>query len=207
MRPYVVGVAGGTGSGKTTVARKIAESLPAEMVTILEHDSYYLDRDDLTYEQRCDLNFDHPDSLETSLLVTHVRALKAGQSVEVPMYDFKIHRRGPHTRTVTPTPIVVVEGILLFSDPPLREELDLKLFVDTDADIRVLRRVRRDMEHRGRTFESVREQYYKTVRPMHLQFVEPSKRWADLIIPEGGNNGVALDLITSKVRSILAARG
>ena len=207
MRPYVVGVAGGTGSGKTTVARKIAESLPAEMVTILEHDSYYLDRDDLTYEQRCDLNFDHPDSLETSLLVTHVRALKADQSVEVPMYDFKIHRRGPHTRTVTPTPIVVVEGILLFSDPPLREELDLKLFVDTDADIRVLRRVRRDMEHRGRTFESVREQYYKTVRPMHLQFVEPSKRWADLIIPEGGNNGVALDLITSKVRSILAARG
>ena len=207
MRPYVVGVAGGTGSGKTTVARKIAESLPAEMVTILEHDSYYLDRGDLTYEQRCELNFDHPDSLETSLLVTHVRALKAGQAIEVPMYDFKIHRRGPHTRTVSPTPIVVVEGILLFSDPPLRDELDLKLFVDTDPDIRVLRRVRRDMEHRGRTFESVREQYYKTVRPMHLQFVEPSKRWADLIIPEGGNNGVALDLITSKVRSVLAERG
>ncbi len=207
MRPYVVGVAGGTGSGKTTVARKIAESLPSEMVTILEHDSYYVDRGDLTYEQRCDLNFDHPDALETSLLVTHVRALKAGHAIEVPMYDFKIHRRGPHTRTVSPTPIVVVEGILLFSDAPLREELDLKLFVDTDADIRVLRRVRRDMEHRGRTFESVREQYYRTVRPMHLQFVEPSKRWADLIIPEGGNNGVALDLITSKVRSILAARG
>lgn len=204
MKPYVVGVAGGTGSGKTTIARKIAEALPSEAVTILEHDSYYLDRGDLTYEQRCALNFDHPDSLETSLLVEHVRALKRGQTIEVPMYDFKIHRRGPHTRRVAPTPVVVVEGILLFADTDLREELELKLFVDTDADIRVLRRVRRDMEHRGRTFESVRQQYYETVRPMHLQFVEPSKRWADLIIPEGGDNGVALDLITAKVRQVLA---
>ncbi len=206
MKPYVVGVAGGTGSGKTTVARKIADALPVEMVTILEHDSYYFDRGDLTYEERCNLNFDHPDALETSLLVSHVRALKAEQPVEIPMYDFKIHRRGPHTRRVAATPIVVVEGILLFSDAALRDELDLKLFVDTDADIRVLRRVRRDMEHRGRSFESVREQYKKTVRPMHLQFVEPSKRWADLIIPEGGDNGVALDLITAKVRAVLAAR-
>lgn len=206
-KPYVVGVAGGTGSGKTTIARRIADALPSEMVTILEHDAYYFDRGDLTYEERCELNFDHPDSLETTLLVEHVRALKAGRRIEVPMYDFKIHRRGPHTRRIDPTPIVVVEGILLFSDVPLREELDLKLFVDTDADIRVLRRVRRDMEHRGRSFESIREQYYKTVRPMHLQFVEPSKRWADLIIPEGGNNQVALDLITAKVRAVLAARG
>lgn len=207
MQPFVVGVAGGTGSGKTTVARKIAESLPADQVSILEHDAYYVDRGDLTYEERCQLNFDHPDSLETGLLVEHVRTLKSGRVVEAPMYDFKIHRRGPHTRRVVPTPVVVVEGILLFSYPELREVLDLKLFVDTDADIRVLRRVRRDMEQRGRTFESVREQYYKTVRPMHLQFVEPSKRWADVIIPEGGDNTVALDLITSKVRSVLAARG
>jgi len=207
MKPYIVGVAGGTGSGKTTIARKIAESLPSEMVTILEHDAYYLDRGELSYEERCALNFDHPDALETSLLVTHVRTLKRGERIEVPMYDFKIHRRGPHTRRVEPTPIVLVEGILLFSDEPLRTELDLKLFVDTDADIRVLRRVRRDMEHRGRSFESIREQYYRTVRPMHLQFVEPSKRWADLIIPEGGHNGVALDLITAKVRSVLASRG
>jgi uridine kinase len=205
MKPYVVGVAGGTGSGKTTIARRIAGSLPSETVTILEHDAYYYDRGDLTYDERCELNFDHPDSLETSLLVAHLGALKNGRTVELPMYDFKIHRRGPHTRRVEATPIVVVEGILLFSDPALRAELDLKLFVDTDADIRVLRRVRRDMEHRGRSFESIREQYYKTVRPMHLQFVEPSKRWADLIIPEGGDNGVALDLITAKVRAVLGA--
>lgn len=207
MQPFVVGVAGGTGSGKTTVARKIAGAVPAEMVTILEHDSYYLDRPELTYEERCQLNFDHPESLESSLLLHHVRELKAGRTVEVPMYDFKIHRRSPYTRRVEPTTIVVVEGILIFADPALREELDLKLFVDTDPDIRVLRRVRRDMEHRGRSFESVREQYYSTVRPMHLQFVEPSKRWADVIIPEGGDNHVALDLIVAKIQSVLAERG
>ena len=207
MQPFVVGVAGGTGSGKTTVARKIAGAVPAEMVTILEHDSYYLDRPELTYEERCQLNFDHPESLESSLLLQHVRELKQGRTVEVPMYDFKIHRRSPYTRRVEPTTIVVVEGILIFADPALREELDLKLFVDTDPDIRVLRRVRRDMEHRGRSFESVREQYYSTVRPMHLQFVEPSKRWADVIIPEGGDNHVALDLIVAKIQSVLAERG
>ncbi len=206
MLPFIVGVAGGTGSGKTTVARKIAEALPAEMVTILEHDSYYFDRGDLSYDERCLLNFDHPSSLETQLLVSHVHSLREGVAVEVPMYDFKIHRRGPSTRRIEPTPIVVVEGILLFSDASLRETLDLKLFVDTDADVRVLRRVRRDMEKRGRSFESVRDQYYKTVRPMHLQFVEPSKRWADVILPEGGDNSVGLDLIVSKVRSVLASR-
>jgi uridine kinase len=207
MKPFVVGVAGGTGSGKTTVARKIAGAVPAEMVTILEHDSYYVDRPDLAYESRCQLNFDHPDALESTLLLHHVRELKKGHVVEVPMYDFKIHRRSPYTRRVEPTAIVVVEGILIFSDPALRDELDLKLFVDTDADIRVLRRVRRDMEQRGRTFESVREQYYATVRPMHLQFVEPSKRWADVIIPEGGDNHVALDLIVAKIQTVLADRG
>jgi uridine kinase len=206
MIPYIVGVAGGTGSGKTTVARKIAEAAPAEMVSILEHDAYYVDRGDLTYEERCQLNFDHPESLETQLLVSHVKKLRAGEGVDAPMYDFKAHRRGPSTRRIEPTPIVVVEGILLFSDAPLREVLDLKIFVDTDADVRVLRRVRRDMEKRGRSFESVRDQYYKTVRPMHLQFVEPSKRWADVILPEGGNNTVGLDLIVSKVRSVLASR-
>ncbi len=207
MQPFLVGVAGGTGSGKTTVARKIAASVPAEMVTILEHDNYYLDREDLSYEERCVLNFDHPESLETSLLIHHVRELKANRTVEVPTYDFKNHRRSASTRRVDPPTIVVVEGILIFSDPELRDELDLKIFVDTDADIRVLRRVRRDMEQRGRTFESVREQYYGTVRPMHLQFVEPSKRWADVIIPEGGQNHVALDLIVAKIQSVLAARG
>jgi uridine kinase len=206
MQPFLVGVAGGTGSGKTTIARKIAEAVPAEHVTILEHDNYYVDRPDLTYEERCQLNFDHPESLETSLMIEHVRALKHGRGVEVPMYDFKIHRRSPYTRRVEASAILVVEGILIFADEELRRELDLKIFVDTDADIRVLRRVRRDMEHRGRSFESVREQYYKTVRPMHLQFVEPSKRWADVIIPEGGNNLVALDLIVAKIQSVLAER-
>lgn len=207
MQPFFVGVAGGTGSGKTTVARKIAGAVPADMVSILEHDNYYVDRPDLRYEERCLLNFDHPESLETSLLVEHVRELKKGSAVEIPQYDFKAHRRSQVTRKVAPTTIVVVEGILIFSDPHLRAELDLKLFVDTDADIRVLRRVRRDMEQRGRSFESVREQYYNTVRPMHLQFVEPSKRWADVIIPEGGDNHVALDLIVAKIQSVLASRG
>ena len=202
--PYVVGVAGGTGSGKTTVAHKVAEAVPADMVTILEHDGYYVDRSDLTYEQRCEVNFDHPQSLETSLLVEHVRALKAGRAIEAPTYDFKIHRRSPYTRRIEPTPIIVVEGILIFSDSDLRDAHDLKIFVDTDADIRVLRRIRRDIEQRGRTFDSVREQYYRTVRPMHLQFVEPSKRWADVIIPEGGKNLVGLDVIVAKLRAVAA---
>lgn len=205
MRPYVVGVAGGTGSGKTTVARKVVEGGGAH-VCVLEHDTYYRDRPDLSYEERCQLNFDHPESLETSLLLEHIRAIKRGEAVDAPTYDFKTHRRGDATRAVVPAPILVVEGILLFVDEAVRAELDLKLFVDTDADIRVLRRVRRDMEKRGRSFESVRQQYYDTVRPMHLQFVEPSKRWADVIIPEGGKNMVALDLILTKIRSEVLAR-
>ena len=205
MRPYVVGVAGGTGSGKTTVARKVVEGGGAD-VAVLEHDTYYRDRPDLTYDERCQLNFDHPESLETSLLLEHIRAIKRGETGHAPTYDFKTHRRGEERRVVTTSPILVVEGILLFVDREVRDELDLKIFVDTDADIRVLRRVRRDMEKRGRTFESVRQQYYDTVRPMHLQFVEPSKRWADVIIPEGGKNMVALDLILTKIRSEVLAR-
>lgn len=205
MKPYVIGVAGGTGSGKTTVARRIAEAGAAD-VAVLEFDSYYRDRPDLTYDERCQLNFDHPESLETELFVEHIRAIKHGDTVAAPTYDFKTHRRAAETRRVAPAPILVVEGILLFVDEALRRELDLKLFVDTDADIRVLRRVRRDMEKRGRSFESVRQQYYETVRPMHLQFVEPSKRWADVIIPEGGKNDVALDVILTKIRSEVAAR-
>lgn len=205
MKPFVVGVAGGTGSGKTTVARKIVEAGAGD-VTILEFDTYYRDRPDLTYDERCSLNFDHPESLETSLMLQHIRALKRGEWVETPTYDFKTHRRGEITRRVEASPILVVEGILLFVDKEVRDECDLKLFVDTDADIRVLRRVRRDMEKRGRTFESVRQQYYDSVRPMHLQFVEPSKRWADVIIPEGGRNMVALDLILTKIRSEVRSR-
>jgi uridine kinase len=198
-----IGIAGGTGSGKSTIARNIGAALPAaEMVTI-DHDSYYRDRPDLDYEARTQLNFDHPDALDTPLLIEHVKALRAGKTVEIPSYDFKTHRRLAETRTVEPCPVVIVEGILTFVDPELRSLLDIKVFVDTDADIRVFRRIRRDLSQRGRTFESVRDQYYKHVRPMHLEFVEPSKRWADLIIPEGGENRVALDLIIGKLRSVL----
>jgi uridine kinase len=203
--PFIIGVAGGTGSGKTTVAHRVARAAPAPSVTMIEYDSYYRDRPDLDESERAKLNFDHPDSLETSLLISHLLALKAGSNVEVPIYDFTTHRRKEETVTALPTPVIIVEGILTFVDDNLRDLFDLKIFVDTDADIRVFRRVRRDIEQRGRDFSSIREQYYKTVRPMHLMFVEPSKRWADVILPEGGQNEVALDLIIGKVRSVLGA--
>jgi len=199
----IVGIAGGTGSGKTTVARRIAAAIPTSAVTTIEHDAYYRDRSELSIEERSQVNYDHPEALETELLVEHIDRLRAGESVDVPIYDFMEHKRARESRRVSPTPIVIVEGILVFVDARLRDRLDMKLFVDTDADIRIFRRVRRDMEHRGRSFESVREQYYRTVRPMHLEFVEPSKRTADLIIPEGGNNAVAIDLIITKLRSLL----
>jgi uridine kinase len=203
MRMLIVGIAGGTGSGKTTVAKRIAAALPAPSVTMIEHDSYYRDRSELSIEERMQVNYDHPEALETELLVEHIDRLRAGETIDVPIYDFKGHKRAAESRRIAPTPIVIVEGILVFVDARLRDRLDMKLFVDTDSDIRIFRRVRRDMEHRGRTFESVREQYYKTVRPMHLEFVEPSKRTADLIIPEGGNNAVAIDLIITKLKSLL----
>ena len=197
----VIGIAGGTGSGKTTIAKKIAEAVLDEQVNRLEHDGYYKDRADLTYEQRCLLNFDHPSSLETELMVEHVRHLKDGQAVEVPGYDFTTHTRFPNTTSMTPKPILIVEGILVLAEPELRNLMDIRIFVDTAADIRVFRRIRRDIEQRGRSFSSIRDQYYKTVRPMHMQFVEPSKRWADLIVPEGGENRVALDVLIAKLQS------
>jgi len=207
MSATIVGIAGGSGSGKTTIARKIAELLPPEGVGIIEHDAYYRDRQDLKFDERCQLNFDHPESLETELLVEQLIALKAGHRVAVPCYDFKTHRRTDEPRWLEATPVIIVEGILTLVDARLRAELDIKIFVDTDPDIRIFRRIRRDIEQRGRTFESVREQYYRHVRPMHLQFVEPSKRRADLIIPEGGENRVALDLVVSKLRSIIDRSG
>jgi uridine kinase len=207
MKPLLIGIAGGTGSGKSTVARKIVEGLPADSVSIIDHDSYYRDHADLDAEARARLNYDHPDSLDNDLLVAHLEELRAARAVDVPVYDFKIHSRLPERRLVQPTRIVIVEGILVFVEERVRRLLDVKIFVDTDADIRVFRRIRRDIEQRGRTFQSIREQYYKTVRPMHLQFVEPSKRWADLIVPEGGENHIAVDLILGKLRHVLDGSG
>jgi uridine kinase len=205
MSALVIGIAGGTGSGKTTIARAVVSSLPEDRVATIEYDAYYRDRPDLSDEARAQLNFDHPDSLESELLVSHLRSLKEGRGVDVPIYDFKTHRRRTEIHRVDPKPVIVVEGILVFVEPAIRELLDIKVFVDTDADIRIFRRIRRDMEQRGRTFDSIRQQYYDTVRPMHVQFVEPSKRWADLIIPEGGNNRVALDLIVAKLKTVAGA--
>jgi uridine kinase len=203
MKPLLIGIAGGTGSGKSTVASKIAEGLPPTSVAIIDHDSYYRDHSNLDLESRSHLNYDHPDALDNELLVQHLEELRAGRAVDIPIYDFKTHGRSQERRHLDPTRIVIVEGILVFVEERVRRLLDVKVFVDTDADIRVFRRIRRDLEHRGRDFQSIREQYYKTVRPMHLQFVEPSKRWADLIIPEGGDNHVALDLILGKLRHVL----
>lgn len=202
MKPFLIGIAGGTGSGKSTIAAKITEGLPDGNSEIVDHDSYYRPHSDLRLEERELLNYDHPDALDNDLLVAHLDALRAGRGIDVPIYDFVTHGRKGETRRVEPTPVIIVEGILVFVDERIRERLDVKVFVDTDPDIRVFRRVRRDMEQRGRTFSQVREQYYKTVRPMHLQFVEPSKRWADIIIPEGGNNSVALDLIVGRLTHI-----
>jgi len=203
----VVGIAGATGSGKTTVARRLTEALPRGSVAFVQHDSYYRDRSDLSYEARSELNFDHPDSLETSLMVEHLQQLRAGKAVRIPIYDFTTHRRLPDMHRLEPGAVVVVEGILVLADPDLRAMLDIKVFVDTDADIRVFRRIRRDIEQRGRSFDSVRRQYYSTVRPMHQQFVEPSKRWADIIMPEGGHNQVALDLLVARLSTVIAAEG
>lgn len=199
----VIGIAGGSGSGKTTVADALATALPSGSVAILRHDSYYRDRPDLDLEERHRLNYDHPEALETPLLVQHIQHLKAGNPVAVPVYDFKTHRRMPDTDRLDPAPIIIVEGILVFVEEHLRRELDVKIFVDTESDIRAIRRIRRDMRERGRDFESVRNQYYETVRPMHLQFVEPSKRTADLIIPEGGENRVAIDVLVARLRAAL----
>ncbi len=208
MRPpsLFIGIAGGTGSGKSTIAKNLAGGLPFDAVVTIDHDAYYRDHSGLPFEQREKINYDHPDSLESELLVRHLDALRRGETIEVPQYDFTTHTRKKEMRRVAPAPVVIVEGILVFSDEALRSRLDVKIFVDTDADIRVFRRIRRDLEQRGRSFQSIRQQYYDTVRPMHLQFVEPSKRWADLIIPEGGDNRVALDLLLGKLRHVLSER-
>lgn len=201
--PVVFGVAGGTASGKTTVARTILQSVGASQIAYLPHDAYYKDRPDLTLAERAAVNYDHPNSLETKLLIKHIKNLLAGKSVNVPVYDFTNHRRTMETVLVEPSPIILVDGILIFTKRKLRDLMDIKIFVDTAADVRFIRRVQRDMTERGRTLESVIEQYMETVRPMHLKFVEPSKRFADVIIPNGGMNHVAIAMVVSRLEALL----
>ncbi len=205
-KPVVFGVAGGTASGKTTVARTILTAVGQSQIAYLPHDAYYKDRPDLSFAERAAVNYDHPNSLETKLLIHHIKQLLAGESVAVPVYDFTLHRRTEETVLVAPCPIILVDGILIFTRRKLRDLMDIKLFVDTDADVRFIRRLQRDMNERGRSLDSVIAQYLETVRPMHLKFVEPSKRFADVILPNGGMNEVAIAMVVSRLQALLAER-
>lgn len=195
----VIGIAGGTGSGKTTLMNRLIERFGAE-VSILSHDNYYKRHDELSYEQRCLLNYDEPDALETDLMARHLDRLRRGESIQCPVYDFTLHNRSDETVTIVPKKVIIVEGILIFTDKQLRELMDIRIFVDTDADVRLCRRIKRDVNKRGRTLESVLEQYQNTVKPMHEKYVEPSKKYADIVVPEGGKNLVALDLIMGRIK-------
>ncbi len=199
MDTLIIGIAGGSGSGKSTLTHLLSEQF-GSAVTVVNHDDYYKALDDMTYEERCKVNYDHPDAFDTPLLIEHLKLLKAGQPVACPVYDFTVHNRSGKTRTVAPSPVILVDGILILENRELRELFDIKLFVDTDADVRVLRRIRRDTRDRGRTLESVISQYLETVKPMHEAFVEPSKKYADIIIPAGGRNPVVLEVIENKIR-------
>ncbi len=201
--PLTIGIAGGSGSGKTTVAQEILGRVGPDRIAFLQHDSYYKDLSGLPPNQRAELNFDHPNSLQTDLLIEHIQCLRAGQPVQVPIYDFSTHSRTDRTFTVAARRVILVEGILIFVEPALRELFDIKVFVDTDPDIRFIRRLERDIAERGRTTEMVIKQYQATVRPMHLEFVEPSKRYADIIIPEGGFNTAALDMLAARIQTLL----
>ncbi|MFH1277358.1 MAG: uridine kinase [Candidatus Eisenbacteria bacterium] len=203
-RPVVIGMAGGTGSGKTTLAERIAESLHEEEVATLHHDAYYVDRSDLTTEERADLNYDHPSAFDNNLLMGHLDVLSRGLPIDRPVYSFVTHTRTEETVRVNPCPVILLEGILVLENHELRKRMDIRIFVDCDEDERLIRRLRRDIRERGRTIPSAIEQYLTTVKPMHQQFVEPSKRYADLIVPRGGHNQVALDLILARVRDILS---
>jgi uridine kinase len=201
--PLVIGIAGGSGSGKTTVAQTILQRVGPDRISFLQHDAYYKDLSGLPPAQRAEVNFDHPNSLESELLIQQIQQLRDGLAVEVPIYDFSTHSRTARTFTVQPRGVILVEGILIFTEPLLRELFDVKIFVDTDPDLRFIRRVQRDITERGRTTESVIKQYLATVRPMHLEFVEPSKRYADVIIPEGGFNAAALDMVVARIETML----
>jgi len=194
----VIGIAGGTGSGKTTLMKNIISRF-GDVVTVLSHDNYYRRHDELTYEQRCRINYDEPAALETDLMTRHLDQLRRGEAIECPVYDFTQHNRSNETITIVPKRVIIVEGILIFEDQPLRELMDIKIFVDTDADVRLCRRIKRDVNKRGRTLESVLTQYQETVKPMHEKYVEPSKKYADIVVPEGGKNPVALDMIMGRI--------
>jgi uridine kinase len=203
MEPVVIGVAGGTGSGKTTVAQEILNRAGTAQISLIQHDAYYKDLGDLSPAQRAMQNFDHPDALDNALLIEHLKELKAGRPVEAPVYNFTTHTRTAETRPIEAHRVILLEGILIFADESLRQLMDVKIFVDTDPDIRFIRRLERDIAERGRTMESVIHQYLATVRPMHQEFVEPSKRFADVIIPEGGFNQVAIEMVAARIRSLL----
>jgi uridine kinase len=200
---FILGIAGGTGSGKTTIADNVIAALPEGAGVLIESDAYYRDRSALPRDEREHINYDHPDAIETEFLAAQLVELRAGRAIDMPQYDYREHARRRETRRVEPAPVVVVEGILVLADERLRAQMDLKIFVDTDADVRLMRRMRRDIEQRGRTFDQVAEQYAETVRPMHLAFVEPSKRFADLVVPEGGQNQPALDAIVGRLLQTL----
>ncbi len=206
FRPVTIGVAGGTGSGKTTISTALLDRVGAHRIVYLPHDAYYFNWDDLPREASGIVNFDHPNSLDTPLMIQHIRQLQRGEPAELPIYEFANHRRSSRTEHVLPQPIILVEGILIFAEPELRALCDVRIFVDTDADIRFIRRLNRDISERGRTVKSVIAQYLATVRPMHLEFVEPSKRYADVIIPEGGYNLVAIEMVADRIRNIGAER-
>jgi uridine kinase len=206
IRPFLIGIAGGTGSGKTTVARRIYESLHLDSAVFLDHDAYYRELGHLPLEERERMNFDHPDSLDNDLLLAHLRELIEGRAVQKPVYDFTRHTRAPETVRVEPRGVILVDGILLFVDPRLRDLFDLKIFVDTEADVRFIRRLRRDISKRGRSLESVIDQYLGTVRPMHFEFVEPSKRYADVILPRGGQNTAGIEVVAARIRERLAEK-
>jgi uridine kinase len=205
--PLVLGVAGGSGSGKTTVVQEIVQRTGPDRVSVIHHDAYYRDFGHLPPDTRAGINFDHPSALETDLLVRQLEALLTGQVIQVPRYDFKTHTRRPDTQPVSPTDVLIVDGILVLAEPALRPLMDVKIFVDTDADVRFIRRLQRDLRERGRSLDSVIAQYQKTVRPMHLEFVEPSRRCADVIIPEGGSNRVAIEMVVAHLVGALARRG